>query len=153
MKIFKALAIAITVLTTQSLFAQDYKNAVGLRFAGDGYAGGLGINYKHFLGEGSSAIDLTLRAERAAAFSALYQIHTQIKSEQSLQWHYGVGGFLTFPKNGVGVGAMGNLGIEFTFKDVPLNLGLDWRPELLLAPTLDAEFSNIGLSVRFVIGR
>jgi hypothetical protein len=152
MKVLKALAVAFSLLLSQQIFAQDYKNAIGLRFAGDGYAGGLGINYKHFLNSDKS-IDLTLRAQRYAAFSALYQINKPIQTENNLQWHYGAGGFLTFPKNGLGVGAMGNLGIEFTFKEVPLNLGLDWRPELLLAPTLNAEFSNVGLSVRFVIGR
>jgi hypothetical protein len=153
MKIGKLIFAALLSAAGMQAVAQDYKSAVGLRIAGDGYAGGLGINYKQFLSSGNKAIDLTLRAERVTAFSGLYQIHQQIKSEQSLQWHYGLGAFMVLPRNNVGIGAMGNLGLEFTFKEAPINIGFDWRPELLLAPTLDAEFGNIGLSIRFVIKR
>ena len=45
---------------------------------------------------------------------------------------------------------MGIIGIDYKFRDVPLNLSIDWKPELNLVRSVNFEAATVGLSLRFV---
>jgi hypothetical protein len=45
------------------------------------------------------------------------------------------------------------LGLDYNFTNLPLNLSLDWKPELSLIRTVNFEPAAVGISARFVIPR
>jgi hypothetical protein len=48
------------------------------------------------------------------------------------------------------LGAVGEVGLEYHFKDVPLALGVDWRPALRIIDDTDFIWGRFGLNIRFV---
>jgi len=46
----------------------------------------------------------------------------------------------------------GILGLEYTFSEAPINLSLDWKPEIELTPYNGFIPGEGGFSVRYVFG-
>ncbi len=71
---------------------------------------------------------------------------------EAFNWYLGVGAsaFLGDPFQ---LGIPGELGIEYRFNNVPIALGLDWRPTFILIDTTDFMFDRFGLNVRFVFAK
>jgi hypothetical protein len=126
------LAMAIAGITN----AQDYKSAVGGKL---GY--GLVASYKTFLNE-KNAIELFggLRWGGLAA-GGFYQIHKDIPSVDNLRWFLGGGAsFSTWSFVGSGyteLTAHFDIGLEYTFEDMPLNVSVDYAPGFVLVDTWD----------------
>ncbi len=128
-------------LSTQ---AQDIsKNALGLRLGdNDGFGGE--ISYQRGLSKNNRLeLDLGFRNSKnvdALKLAGIYQWVWNI--EGGLNWYAGIGGGLgswsydynqgnqKFEDNGVFIFVAGDLGIEYNFKEVPIQLSLDIRPEL-----------------------
>jgi len=135
--------------------AQDYKTGVGLRVGP-----ATGFTVKHFLTDKSALEGLLTTQWHGWGFTGLYEVHNLAFDTEYLRWFYGGGAHLGFyngdhvewgtPGSTYGVlGIDGIIGIEYTFEDAPINLGLDLKPALnLIGYTgLWAEF---GLSARYV---
>lgn len=127
--------------------AANAQNALGVRFnGGDGY----GAELSGMLGMGGNRVEVDLgwgSSEHHSSFSltGVYQFTGEIRS--GFGWYAGVGGQLTMRswKDGYGNGnsdfalaLVGQLGIEYKFNAIPIQLTLDWRPEFQLIP--DTEF-------------
>jgi len=69
-----------------------------------------------------------------------------------LQWFYGGGGYVGFGGD-TNVGGMGIIGLDYKFNNAPLNLSLDWKPELNIISDINFEPAAIGFSARFTFGR
>ncbi|WP_395053839.1 hypothetical protein [Flavobacterium sp.] len=138
LSVFMLLGLA---LSTQ---AQDIsKNALGLRLGdNDGFGGE--ISYQRGLSKNNRLeLDLGFRNSKnvdALKLAGIYQWVWNI--EGGLNWYAGIGGGLgswsydynqgnqKFEDNGVFIFVAGDLGIEYNFKEVPIQLSLDIRPEL-----------------------
>jgi hypothetical protein len=68
---------------------------------------------------------------------------------QGLQWFAGGGAYVAFKGDNV-IGAMGVIGIDYTFPSFPINLSVDWKPELNLINNVNFQASALALGVRFV---
>jgi hypothetical protein len=53
--------------------------------------------------------------------------------------------------NYVQVGVDGILGLEHTFSEIPLNLSVDWKPELNFINDPDLYVINLSFSARFAL--
>jgi hypothetical protein len=63
---------------------------------------------------------------------------------------YGGGAYVGF--SGVrNVGAQGILGLDYKFATIPLNLSVDWKPELNFVQDFSFEPAAVGLSARFTL--
>ncbi|WNM17915.1 hypothetical protein [Flavobacterium capsici] len=144
--------------------AQDIsKNALGLRLGdNDGFGGE--ISYQRGLGSNNRLeLDLGWRNSRdvdAFKLVGLYQWVWNI--DKGFNWYAGVGagvGSWSYDKNGFSdsgtfILAAGDLGIEYNF-DVPIQLSLDFRPELYLNNNGDNKFRedsfgpDIALGIRY----
>ena len=51
------------------------------------------------------------------------------------------------------MGAMGVVGLDYKFANAPLNLSLDWKPELNIIDEINFEPATIGFSARFTFGK
>ncbi|AWG21266.1 hypothetical protein FFWV33_06820 [Flavobacterium faecale] len=119
--------------------AQDIsKNALGLRFGDNDGLGGE-LSYQRALGSNNRLeMDLGFRNSNnvdAFKLTGLYQWVWNI--DGGFNWYAGVGAGVgsysvkndNFKDNGTFVYAAGDIGIEYGFREVPIQLSLDFRPE------------------------
>jgi len=139
-------------------YAQDYKTGIGLR-AGPYY----GLTVKHFLGE-KPAFELML-ASRWSGFvvTGLYEIHNMAFNVERLKWYFGFGGHIGFwngnythrywgdeGTNYTVIGIDGILGLEYSFAEVPINLGIDWKPAINFVGYSGFWADGGALSIRYI---
>lgn len=154
--IFASLLLA-SIALTHSASAQDYRTAVGVRLSSTAAIVNNSISLKHFFSD-KAAIEALFSFGDPLAIGALYEIHKPIGAD-GLKWYYGGGGYLGFLKTynpnkdrnetDVNIGAQGVIGLDYKFTNVPLNLSLDWKPELNLVNDINFEPAAIGLTARF----
>lgn len=137
--------VFFTIGATFSVRAQSYKTAVGVRFSTSDAFVGTGVSAKHFL-KGGTAIEGILAFD-PLALGILVEKHRPTNAA-GLFWFYGGGGYVGFEgKNRLG--ALGILGLDYKFAELPLNLSLDWKPELFLIDKVDFEPAAVGVTIRF----
>lgn len=117
--------LAVCFALTTSLSAQS--QALGLRLGG-GSAFGAEISYQKDLSEINRA-EINLGLESSwASLNGTYQWVKDLPSiADGVKWYYGGGVGLLMGSN-VGVGIHGQVGIEYTLKEIPLQFSLDTRP-------------------------
>jgi opacity protein-like surface antigen len=145
--------------------AQDIsKNALGLRLGdNDGFGGE--ISYQRGLSKNNRLeLDLGWRNSKhvdAMKLVGLYQWVWDI--DKGFNWYAGVGAgigswrynYNGFSENGSIILAAGDIGIEYNFAEVPLQLSLDLRPEFYLNNSGDNQFRednfgpDIALGIRY----
>lgn len=149
MKKFLAI-ITIAVLFTAVASAQDYNNGIGLR-AGFNQ----GITFKHFILTKSAIEVLMATRWRGIEVAGLFEIHNRAFDIDRFNWYFGAGAHIGFYGSGYGggsgtfVGIDGILGLEYNFTELPINIGLDWKP------AFDFGYSHFfadggALSVRYI---
>ncbi|GAA5224692.1 hypothetical protein GCM10025777_53230 [Membranihabitans marinus] len=147
----------ICCVSVTKIEAQNYDNAVGLRL-GWGFAGSL----KHFFTEdlaGEGIVNLRNSYLGASYFSvtALAQKHNPINDVPNLYWYYGGGAFAGFfsseytDSSNVNIGIAGNLGLDYTFNDIPLNLSIDWIPSISLTGGHGFGAEAGGIAARYIL--
>lgn len=156
-KILLAFLFPAALFLTHSLSAQQYKTGLGVRLSSSPAMVNNSISLKHFLSE-TSAIEALFSFGDPLSLGALYEIHKPF-STTGIQWFYGAGGYIGFVKEydpvknehetDVNFGAQGVLGLDYKFVNLPLNLSLDWKPELNIVSDINFEPAAIGLTARF----
>jgi len=153
----KLLLILFTSLSIWG-FSQDYKTALGLR-------GGLssGLTIKHFV-SGNSALEGILASRwRGFNLTGLYEIHHfSAFGVPHLNWYYGFGGHIGswagykkhpwFPDDKATYSVAGAdfiLGIEYNFKEVPINISADWKPAFNIWGHKGFWIDESALSIRY----
>lgn len=145
------LTLAIAVLFSMIVFGQNesfYKNSLGVRLGSSVPTVKSGITYKHFLSN-NNALEGILSFGDGTAICALYEIHKPIYAVENLQWFIGAGGYVGFNNSSSNLGAAGIVGLDYKFTNVPLNISLDWKPELNIISKVGFEASGVGFSARF----
>lgn len=127
--------------------AQQYKYGLGLRVASDQSIVGSGVSLKYFFNP-NSAVE-ALVSFNPTSIGAMYEYHLPLGAA-GLQWYFGGGAFGSFHETDK-FGAMGVVGLDYTFAKAPLNLSVDWKPELILSREVGFEPAAVGISVRFVM--
>jgi hypothetical protein len=146
------LNLLLLIFISAASNAQLYKNALGLRVSGVSSLGGPGVTFKHYLNE-TSAVEAIFSFKDPIGLGAMYQVHKPWNVIANLNWYYGGGAFVTFSKPSVGFGGMGIIGVDYKFEELPLNIALDWKPELALAPTVTPNFNTFALSLRVTLDK
>ena len=156
------LCLFLVLGLANQLSAQSYKSAIGARL---GYP--VSLSYKQFISN-QGAIEL-IAGYRGYAFyrwfnvGALYEHHMgEIKGLDGLNWYIGGGGsayFFSFDDAFIGDGGtstsfalLGVIGLDYKFKNYPINLSLDWMPAFFLngfGNGFDGGYG--GLSVRYTL--
>jgi hypothetical protein len=142
------LACMIGTVSAQET-TQDYKTAVGIRLSNNDAIVNNSITVKHFFSS-SMAIEGLLSFGDPVAIGALIALHQPIGNASGLKWLYGGGAYFGFgsPNN---FGAQGILGLDYKIPSIPLNLSLDWKPELNFVRDFGFEPAAVGFSARFTL--
>ena len=138
------------------VFSQYYQSAVGLRLGNAS-----GITGKALLGSRTYIEGLFTVRWDGFNITALGEIGQPFPDTPGLSWYYGAGASLGFwddPSDtddgtDLNIGAVGILGMEYTFEEVPINLAIDWKPYFIVLTDPRFEFDEFALSVRYVISR
>jgi len=140
----------VTSLFSLSSKAQEessgYKTALGVRLGSSVPAIKSGVTLKHFFG--NNAVEAILSFGDGTALCGLYEIHKPL-GMSGLQWFIGAGGYVGFSTGTNNFGAAGIVGLDYKVASLPLNLSLDWKPELNLVSKVGFEASGVGFSARF----
>ena len=96
------------------------------------------------------------------ALGAMLEMYQPLNTP-GLRWFYGAGAYLGFSKQYDPVkkiedrktyfGAQGIAGLDYKFANIPLNISLDWKPELNLVQDINFEPAALGFTARFTFGR
>lgn len=179
MKRLPVVCLVITVLfSIQSSFAQqqeaepdpayykiepsgrDYRMAIGIRLSNSIPTLSNAVTGKYFITD-RSAVEGIVSWGGRFGIGGLLEVY-QPFSAPGLSWFYGGGAYVGFQsnsdKNGEGggrtfVGPTGVLGIDYKFANAPINLSIDWKPELDVIPAINFVPDAFALSVRFAFGK
>jgi hypothetical protein len=144
-----------------NLSAQNYKTALGVRLSSSNAMQNNSISIKQFITE-KVAIEGLFTFGDPLALGALVEMHKPL-TPAGLTYFYGAGGYISFVKKintttlksttDPNFGAQGVIGLDYKFSNVPLNISLDWKPELNIVSDINFEPSAIGFSARFTFGK
>ena len=159
-KVFASLLIVGLLGLAGTASAQDYKTALGIRLSSGQAMVNNSISVKHFINE-KTAIEALFSFGDPLAIGALAEFHKPVGAS-GVNWFYGGGAYLGFVKTfnptknkdevDPNFGAMGVLGLDYKFANIPLNLSLDWKPELNLVTDINFEPAAVGFTARFTFG-
>jgi len=160
-KIVAGFFVCIALTFANSSHAQDYRTALGVRLSSSAAMVINSISIKQFITD-KTAIEGLFSFGDPLAFGVLLEKHKPLAS-QGLNWFYGAGGYLAFIKTfnpnknknetNANFGAQGVLGLDYKFTGIPLNLSLDWKPELNIVSDINFEPASIGFTARFTFGK
>jgi hypothetical protein len=152
-RIFITLVIALSTATL--INAQDYNTGIGIR-AGNSS----GLTIKHFNSHKRAIEGLLTTRWSGFDVTGLYEVHNRAFDVEHLNWYYGGGAHIGFyngsnaywGRTGTAytiIGIDGILGIEYSFEEIPINIGIDWKPALNLVG-YSGVWSEGALSLRYV---
>lgn len=72
--------------------------------------------------------------------------------DEAFNWYLGAGPYMQID-DPFWFGAAGEIGLEYRFNEVPLALGIDWRPRLSIVEITDLHFEGFGVNIRYVFGK
>lgn len=142
--------------------AQTYQKAIGARL---GYP--LSLSYKTFLNE-SNAIEVFAGTRgfsgyRWISLSGAYQIHKPLSAAKTdgLNFYYGAGASayiwsfdVESDESSISLGLQGYLGLDYSLKNSPINITVDWIPTLFIGgfgAGFGAGYGSLG--VRYILAR
>jgi len=137
--------IGALALTTPGQ-AQNYKWGMGVRLTSSTATVSNAVSFKYFFNEANAFEGLV--SFDPTTIGGLYEHHRQL-GVSGLQWFFGGGAYFSFDSSDDDFGAMGIIGLDYKFATVPLNLSIDWKPELTLAKDIGFEAATLGLGIRF----
>ncbi len=142
------LCFALSAFSINS-YSQDYRLAVGVRLSNSSPTLNNAVTGKYFVTD-QTAIEGIVSFGSRFGFGGLLEIHKPTNI-QGLKWFYGAGAYLGFQHNDTYFGPTGILGLDYRFPQVPINLSLDWKPELNILPEINFIPDAFALSVRFTL--
>jgi hypothetical protein len=137
--------------------AQDYNTGIGARLGFD-----QGVTIKHFVSEKSALEFLLATRWRGVDITGLYEVHNQAFNEERLKWYFGFGAHVGFWNGdntrgwgdpGVSytvVGLDAILGLEYSFSEAPINIGIDWKPVYNFSGYSGFWADGGALSIRYI---
>ncbi|WP_431209689.1 hypothetical protein ACQ86N_26580 [Puia sp. P3] len=152
----KFITLSLVLLILSGLYdhvsAQDYKLAMGLRLSTSPPTLSNSVSIKYFLDE-TNAVEGLIGWGTRFGLGALYERHQLIGATPSLNWFYGGGGCVGFQDGKTWLGPTGIVGMDYKFPNAPVNLSLDWKPELDILPDINFVPGAFAVSIRYTFGR
>ena len=149
----RAFTLCLVLLAGTGLYnhlsAQDYKVAIGVRFSSAAPTLNNAVSVKYFMNETSAVEGLISFGNSRFGLGGLYEKHQLIGGTPAFTWFYGAGGYIGFEDRTTFLGPTGVVGLDYKFQNAPLNLSLDWKPELDIIPSINFVPDAFALTARF----
>ena len=141
--------------------AQDYKTGLGVRLSSSNAMQNNSVSFKQFISS-KTAVEALFTFGDPLALGALLEFHKPLAAS-GLTYYYGEGGYISFVKKlnittqkestDPNFGAQGVIGLDYKFSNIPLNISLDWKPELNIVNDINFEPAAVGFTARFTFGK
>src|SRR5829696_7137656 len=138
--------MSINVKAQESTGTTERKHALGIRISSQDAVINHSISYKYFFNP-TTAAEALFSFSDPVALGALIEKHKPF-GPAGLSWFWGAGAYVGF-SGGRNFGAQGVVGLDFIAPTLPINLSVDWKPELNFISQFSFEPSAVGLSARF----
>jgi hypothetical protein len=132
-----------------SLAAYSYSGAqeLGVRF-GD-IASGNNVALDAIFSAGKfSRIHADLSFGSGVGIDAIYDFIYKPLGNEAFNWYLGAGPYVRI-SDPFWLGVAGEIGLEYSFKSVPISLSADWRPGLNIIETTSFRYWGSGFNVRY----
>jgi hypothetical protein len=139
-------SLVLILIFINSSFAQ-YRHQAGVRLGSADQVVSTGFTYRYHFNNGK-AVEAILNLRDPISLGAFYEIFKPINAIPNLQWFYGGGAYVGF-KGDDNLGIAGIAGLDYQFNEVPVNLSVDWKPELNFIQSVRFRASTVAVSVRF----
>jgi hypothetical protein len=144
---FLTLLVILVASSFTLLKAQDYKVALGVRLSNSTPTLNNSVSIKYFMNQQNALEGLVSFGSRFG-IGGLYEVHKPTTAT-GLNWFFGGGAYIGFQDSNTYFGPTGIIGLDYKFTNVPLNLSLDWKPELDIIPSINFVPDAFALSARF----
>ncbi len=140
--------LVLTIFSTAA-HAQNYKNALGVKF----YPGA--VTFKHFTSSKVSLEAIGYFYNHGTRITGLYEFNFPLADVDNLNWYVGPGAHVGFYNNkyggGTSFGVDGVIGIDYKIEKAPINLSLDWQPSIEFGDNFGNGFSGGwgGFAIRY----
>jgi len=141
------LLLVLIISSFSALHAQDYKVALGVRLSSASPTLSNSVSLKYFMNQ-KAALEGLVSFGGKFGIGGLYELHKPTTAT-GLNWFYGGGAYIGFKDGNTYLGPTGIIGLDYKFTNVPLNLSLDWKPELDIIPSINFVPDAFALSARF----
>lgn len=152
----RTIAFCVLLLISGScinrLSAQDYKLAMGIRFSSASPTLSNSFSVKYFMDE-TNAVEGLISFGTRFGLGGLYERHQLIGGTPAFTWFWGLGGYVGFQNSNTYLGPTGAIGLDYKFANAPLNLSLDWKPELDILPNINFVPDAFGITARYTFGK
>jgi hypothetical protein len=147
----KRYSLALLLIFIASSFtvlqAQDYKVGLGVRLSNSTPTLNNSVTIKYFMTE-QHALEGLISFGSRFGIGGLYEVHKPTTAT-GLTWFFGGGAYIGFEDSNTYLGPTGIIGLDYKFTNVPLNLSLDWKPELDIIPDINFVPDAFAISARF----
>lgn len=147
---FYSVLLFSALFMAQKTKAQDYRFALGIRLSNSAPTLNNSVTGKYFVTD-RNAVEGIVSFGSRFGLGALLEIHRPFTNVPQLKWFYGGGLFVGFEDKDTYLGPTGILGLDYKFTDVPINLSLDWKPELNIIPDIEFVPDAFAFTVRFTL--
>jgi hypothetical protein len=147
-KIFVALFALCTF--TVGLSAQDYQTAGGLQVDFGNGSTLVGPLLKHFFTSECAGQAEVLFGSGLTVIGVEGSYNQPISEAQGLNWYVGIGPQAYIGSRDTAFGLRPSVGLEYTISNLPVNIGLDWRPIWTLTNGSHFEAGRFGLSFKYI---
>jgi len=143
----KKLRVLFLVILSANFITANAQE-VGIRFGNAlGNKSSVAIDGVFAIGK-FSRIHADISFGNGVALEALWDFLYKPLGDSPINWYVGVGPSI-YLSDPFSLGASGEIGLEYRFKDAPLAIGLDWRPTFIIIE--NTNFTNsFGFNVRYV---
>jgi len=142
-KVILLLVAFVALINLNKVHAQE----VGIRF-GDALGGRYAIDAVFTLGE-FNRLHADIAFGDGVGIEVLWDFLYRPLGVEAFNWYVGAGVAMGFSDPFV-LGAAGEIGLEYHFNGVPLALGADWRPVLVIIEETDFSTGGFGVNLRWV---
>jgi len=125
---------------------------IGLRFGAINNSGSVAIDGVFGLGKFSRIHADVAFSNSGLSVDALWDFLYRPLGPEAFNWYVGAGPY-AYIGNPFALGIAGEVGLEYNFREVPLVLGIDWRPQLEIISTTGFYAGGFGLNVRWRFGK
>jgi hypothetical protein len=138
------------ILINKTASAQDYRLALGVRLSNNVPTLSSSISGKYFATD-KTAIEGLVSFGNRFGIGGLLELHRPFSTVEGLSWFFGAGGYVGWENDDTYLGPTGAIGLDYKFPSVPVNLSIDWKPELDILPAVNFVPEAFSVSIRFVI--
>jgi len=139
----------LIVLLCKESFSQNMLTNIGIRIEGN-EPSNIGLTLQRKIATHTNLEGIVHLSDNTFGFSGIYERYHNITSNYTLDFYYG-GGVTVFFYSNIDAGISGIAALRYKFKNIPVNISVDWKPTFYIIDAFIFRPRQIGLSLRYTL--